>query len=128
MIKYGFVKKLQLDIDSTLKRVEESLNKEGFGIVSKIDMSEKFKEKLDIDFKRYYILGACSPKDAYHAVIAEENIGLLLPCNVIVYDNDKGTTVSIIKPTVAMASVENSDLEKIAPPIEDRLKRVIDSL
>lgn len=128
MIKYGFVKELNLTVDEALDKVEESLKKEGFGIVSRVDMSEKFKDKLDVDFKRYYILGACSPKDAYAAVQAEENIGLLLPCNVILYENNGGTTLSIIKPTVAMASVDNKELEKIAPPIEERLQRVIDSL
>ncbi len=128
MIKYGFEKQLNLDIDTSLQIVTERLKDQGFGIVSKIDMSEKFKEKLGIDYKKYIILGACSPKDAYNSVLAEENIGLLLPCNVILYEKDGGTMVSIIKPTVAMASVVNDELSKIAPLIEERLKKVIDSV
>ncbi|MGL1891833.1 MAG: DUF302 domain-containing protein [Spirochaetaceae bacterium] len=128
MIKYGFEAYLEKDIESSMDFVISKLKEEGFGIVSTVDMSEKFKDKLGIIFKKYFILGACSPQDAYDSVRAEENIGLLLPCNVILFEKDGGTSVSIIKPTVAMSSVENEELNKIAPAIESRLERVIENI
>lgn len=128
MIEYGIVKELDLDIEEALKRVEVVLKEEGFGIVSRVDMDEKFKDKLNIDFKRYIILGACSPRDAYKAVSTEENIGLLLPCNVIIYDNGSGTTVGVINPSVAMSSVKNEELAPIAIEIEGRLNRVLENI
>lgn len=128
MIEYGIIKELSSDVDETLYRVEEVLKTEGLGIVSRVDMDEKFKNKLNIDFRRYVILGACSPKHAYKAVTAEENIGLLLPCNVIVYDNGNGSTVGVIKPSVAMSSVKNEELSPIAVEIEEILNRIIDKI
>lgn len=126
MIEYGTVKELDLDIEDALNRVEEVLKEEGFGIVSRVDMDEKFKNKLNIDFKRYVILGACSPKHAYEAASAEENIGLLLPCNIIVYENGSGSTVGVIKPSVAMSSVNNEKLIPIAIEIEEKLNRIVE--
>ncbi|UCB46777.1 MAG: DUF302 domain-containing protein, partial [Spirochaetota bacterium] len=101
---------------------------EGFGILSSIDVSEKFKEKLDVDFKKYVILGACNPPSAYNAIQIEENIGLMLPCNVIVYEKDGKTVISIIKPTMAMKMINNEQLGKIAEHIEQKLKKVFDSI
>lgn len=128
MIDYGYLKELDLDIDKSLNRVTEVLQTEGFGVVSRVDMDEKFKAKLGIDFRRYIILGVCSPKDAYEAVTAEENIGLLLPCNVIIYERGNGTTVGVIKPSVAMSSVKNEALFNLATDIEKRLQAVVDKL
>jgi len=86
MINYGFTKELTMPFEKAVEAVSEALKKEGFGILTKIDIKEKFKEKLGVDFKKYVILGACNPANAHKAILAEENIGLMLPCNVIVYE------------------------------------------
>jgi uncharacterized protein (DUF302 family) len=128
MIGYGFTKELNLSFDQAIKITTEELKKEGFGIISQIDLKEKFKEKLGIDFKRYIILGACHPASAHNAILAEENIGLMLPCNVIVYEKDGKTVVSIITPTVTMEMIKNEELKKIAESVETKLKKVFDSI
>lgn len=128
MISYGFTKELELSFEKSIEIVTEALKKEGFGILTKIDVKEKLKEKLDIDFKKYVILGACNPTSAHKAILAEENIGLMLPCNVIVYEKEKKTVISIIKPTAAMDMIENEDLRQIAATVETKLKNVFDSI
>ena len=128
MIKYGFVKELDMSFDHAVERVTENLKNHGFGIITTIDIKEKLKEKLGIDFKRYIILGACNPASAHKAIEAEENIGLMLPCNVIVYEKDDKVIVSAIKPTVAMQMIDNAELNKIAEDIETKIKQVIDTL
>jgi len=111
-----------------LDAVIDELKKEGFGLLTKIDVKEKFKEKLGIDFCKYMILGACNPPSAHKAILAEQDIGLMLPCNVVVYEKENKTVVSVIKPTVAMSMIENEELEKIARAVEEQLKRVFDSI
>lgn len=128
MIEYGFTKWLDLDFESAVELVKEQLVHAGFGILTAIDVKQKLEEKLDIDFKKYVILGACDPANACKALMAEETIGLMLPCNVIVYENDGGTTVGVIRPTVTMQMIDNLDLKRIAKDIERRLKNVIDAL
>ena len=128
MINYGFTKELERPFAATVEAVTEALKKEGFGILTKIDVKEKFKEKLGVDFHNYVILGACNPPSAFKAIEAEENIGLMLPCNVIVYEKAGKTSVGIIKPTVAMGMIDNNALKPLALEVETRLKRVIDSL
>lgn len=128
MINYGFTKEVKLPFEEVIAVVTEGLKKEGFGILTKIDVQEKFKEKLGIDFKKYVILGACNPASAHKAIVAEENIGLMLPCNVIVYEKEDKTVVSIIKPTVAMRMIENEELKQIATQVETKLKNVFDSI
>lgn len=128
MINYGFTKEVKLSFEEVIAVVTEVLKKEGFGILTRIDVKEKFKEKLDIDFKKYVILGACNPASAHKAIVAEENIGLMLPCNVIVYEKEDKTVVSIIKPTVAMRMIENEELKQIAGDVETKLKNVFDSI
>lgn len=128
MINYGFTKELNISFEKAIEVVTEALKKEGFGILTRIDVKEKFKEKLGIDFKRYVILGACNPSNAHKAILAEENIGLMLPCNVIVYEKGDKTAVSIIKSTIAMAMVDNEELKQIALNVETRLKSVFDSI
>lgn len=127
-MNYGFVKKVNLTFDDTLTKVKEELKKEGFGILTTIDVKQKFKEKLDIDFPRYLILGACNPPLAHKAISAEWDIGLLLPCNVIVYEKDNSVYIGIMKPTQAMAAVQNEDLGGIATEVEAKLKRVFGNL
>jgi uncharacterized protein (DUF302 family) len=128
MITYGFRKELNVPFDRAVELVTEELRKKGFGILTKIDAKEKFKEKLGIDFKNYVILGACSPSHAHKAILEEEDIGLLLPCNVVVYEQENKTVVCIIKPTTGMGMIDNQALRQIALEVEANLKRVFDSV
>jgi len=128
MINYGFTKEIDASFEDTLDKVSNELEKEGFGILTKINIAEKFKEKLGIDFKKYIILGACNPPSAHKAILAEENIGLMLPCNVVIYERQNKTVVSIIKPKVAMEMIGNVELEQIAFTIEQKLEKVSDSI
>ena len=128
MIEYGFTKWLDMDFESAVELVKEQLAGAGFGILMIIDIKQKLEEKLDIEFKKYVILGACDPANACKALMAEENIGLLLPCNVIVYESDGGATVGVVRPTVAMQMIDNLDLKRIAKDLERRLKSIIDAL
>ncbi len=128
MINYGYTKWLDMDFESAVELVKEQLQNQGFGIMMTIDMKQKFEEKLGIDFRKYVIIGACDATNACKAIMAEENIGLLLPCNVIVYESAGGAVVGAIRPTVAMQMIENLDLHRIAKDVERRLKNVIDSM
>jgi uncharacterized protein (DUF302 family) len=127
MITYGFKKELNLPFDRAVELVTAELKKQGFGILTKIDVKEKFKEKLGIDFQNYVILGACNPPLAHKAILAEEDIGLLLPCNVVLYEKDGKTVLDIIKPSTAMGMIENEALNQIATEVEAKLKEVFDS-
>ena len=128
MINYGFTKEIDASFEETLDKVSNELRKEGFGILTHIDLAEKFKEKLGIEFKKYIILGACNPPSAHKAILIEEDIGLMLPCNVVIYERQNKTVVSIIKPKVAMKMIDNVELEEIASTIEKKLKKVFDSI
>ena len=129
MISYGFLKELNIPFEKAVERVTEELKKEGFGILTTIDVKEKFKEKLGIEFKKYVILGACNPSFAHTSLLGEENIGLLLPCNVIVYENESGNAnVSIIDPLMALGFVGNDDLKGVASEARERLSRVMNKL
>jgi len=128
MINYGFTKELNRSFEKVVETVIQELKNEGFGILTKIDIKEKFKEKLGIDFNKYVILGACNPANAHEAILAEENIGLMLPCNVIVYEKEKGVVVSIVKPTVAMKMIDNEGLKQLAAQVEQQLKKAFDSI
>jgi len=127
-MSYYFSKVLSGTFDDARPRVADALKKEGFGILMEIDIQAKMKEKLGIDFKRYMILGACSPPNAYRALQAEENIGLMLPCNVILYEKDGRVIVSVIRPTVAMQMIQNEELGKTAREVEDQLKSAFDAM
>jgi uncharacterized protein (DUF302 family) len=122
------VKSTDLAFDAALEKVEKELKKEGFRILTSIDAQAKFKEKLNIDFPKYMILGACNPKLAHEAISAEWDIGLLLPCNVIVYEKDSKVWVGVMKPSEAMAIVENEALHELADTVESKLKRVFDGI
>lgn len=124
MINYGFTKEIDKSFDDIKNQIIDELKKEGFGILTEINVKEKFKEKLNIDFKRYEILGACHPKSAFEAILAEENIGLMLPCNVIIYEKDGKTSISIIKPSMAMGMINNNNLKSVAEKVERKLERV----
>jgi len=126
---YYFTKTLATSFDEAIQRVTDALKTEGFGIISEINMHDKFKEKLGIDFKKYRILGACNPGYAYKAVQVEEKIGTMLPCNVIVIDKENGTTeVSAVNPIASMMAIHNPALEPVASEVTDKLRKVIDAL
>ncbi len=125
---YGYSKKVNTDFEDAVKKTREKLSTEGFGVLTEIDVKKTLKTKLDVDYDDYIILGACNPPFAYKALQAEKEIGLLLPCNIIVYRDGGETFVSTILPTVAMSIVQNDALREIAEEVEGKLKRVIDNI
>ncbi len=127
-MQYGFSKTVNLSFDQTVEKVTEELKKEGFGVLTTIDVRETLKKKLDVDFKRYTILGACNPPFAHKALQAEEEIGLLLPCNVIVYEKGSSTVVSAFDPMAMMKVIDNEKMAPIAREVQDRIKRVIERM
>jgi uncharacterized protein (DUF302 family) len=128
MISYGFTKQVGFSFDEAIARVTDALKAEGFSVLHRIDFQEKFKEKLGIDFRKYTILGACNPANAFKAIQAEENIGLLLPCNVIVYEKEGKIAISVIKPLTIMKTIGNNHLCDVAAYVEIMLKRVFDAI
>jgi len=124
-MKYGISKYSERTYDETVSRVTEELKKEGFGVLTTIDVRETLKKKLDVDFPRYVILGACNPPFAHRALQSEEELGLLLPCNVIVYEKGGRTKVAAFDPTAMSQIVENPEMEAISAEIKARLERVI---
>ena len=128
MINYGFTKEIDISYETVIDLVSKALKKEGFGILTEIDVQKKMKEKLGIDMNKYIILGACNPPNAYKAILTEANIGLMLPCNVIVYEKGGKTVLSVIRPTVAMQIVDNLELQKAAQAVEEQLKKAFDAI
>jgi uncharacterized protein (DUF302 family) len=128
MINYGFTKELYVPYETVIELVREALKKEGFGVLTEIDVKKKVKEKLGLEMKKYIILGACHPPYAYKAILAEENIGLILPCNVIVYEKGSKTVLSVIRPTVAMQMIDNIKLKKVAEEVEELLKKAFEAI
>lgn len=128
-MKYYIEKTTEYAFDEAVEKVTEELKKEGFGILSEINIHEKLKEKLGVDFRKYRILGACNPPKAYEALQAENKIGTMLPCNVIVQELDDGKTeVAAVNPVASMQAVGNPELESIANEIRAKLQKVIFSL
>ncbi len=128
MADYGFIKELDTSFETAVEMIKEHLQDAEFGVLMTINIREKLAQKLGIDMENYLILGACHPASAQKAICAEQNIGLMLPCNVIVYERGGKVIVGAIRPTVAMQMIDNPDLKRIAKDIERRLKQVIDSL
>lgn len=128
-MSYYFSKSMEMAFDKAVAKVTEELKKEGFGILTEIDVKETLKKKLNVDFKQYKILGACNPPFAYKALKAEDKIGTMLPCNVIVQGiSDGQVEVSAIDPMASMQAVKNPALQEIAAEIQNKLKKVINSL
>ena len=127
-MKYGYSKKVNLSFNEAINKTKEVLKKEGFGVLTEIDVQATLKNKLNVDFDKYIILGACNPLFAHKSLLAENEIGLLLPCNVIIYLNGGDVYISAILPAVAMGFIENEDLKEIALTIQDKLKKVIDNI
>ncbi len=128
-MSYYFSTTVPLSFDATITKVTEELKKEGFGILTEIDVTSTLKKKLDVDFYNYRILGACNPPFAYKALLAEDKIGTMLPCNVIVQEKTPGKVeVSAVDPMASMQAVENTTLGEIANEIRSRLQKVIKAL
>ena len=128
-MNYYFSKTLDLSFDEAISRVTDELKKEGFGVLTEIDVKATLKKKLDADFRNYRILGACNPPLAHQALQAEPHIGLMLPCNVVVQEGENGQTiVSAIDPVASMQAVENESLGKVAGQVRPKLQKVIESL
>ena len=127
-MNYGMSKEVQESYDDAVARVTGELKKEGFGVLTTIDVRETLQTKLNVDFPRYVILGACNPPSAHRALQAEEQIGLLLPCNVIVYEKGGKTTVSAFDPTAMSELVGNPAIAAVASEVRARLERVIAAL
>ena len=125
---YGFSKTVDLSFEDTINKVTEELKKEGFGVLTTIDVKDTLKNKIDVDFKKYTILGACNPPFAHKALLAEEEIGLLLPCNVIVYEKEGKSAVSFFDPSLMAKVVENETLHPIAEEVRGKLQKVFDSI
>lgn len=126
---YAFGKTVAAPFAETEQRVRDELQQEGFGILSTIDVTAKFREKLQKEFRNYVILGACNPSLAWEAFARELNIGTLLPCNVVVYSADDGSTaVSIMDPTAALALIGNPEVTDLAAKVREKLERVLERL
>lgn len=128
-MSYYFAKRVEGSFDEVIARVTEVLQAEGFGVLTRIDVKETLKKKLNADFRPYVILGACNPPFAYRALQTEERIGLMMPCNVVVQEtNDGGIEVSAVDPVASMAAVPNAALREIAQTVQEKLKKVVESV
>ncbi|MDO8473283.1 MAG: DUF302 domain-containing protein [Dehalococcoidia bacterium] len=125
---FGYRKQVNLSYEAAVQRVRDELKKEGFGVLTEIDVKDTLKKKLDVDFGKYIILGACNPPFAYRALKTEIEIGLAMPCNVIVYEQNGKTFVSATRPTLTMNIVKNEELGGVAAQIEEKLKKVVDAV
>ena len=126
--EYALRVKLDLPYEQAIEKATAALKEEGFGILTEIDVKDTLRKKLNVDFRRYVILGACNPPLAHQALNTELEIGLLLPCNVIVYEEDGGSVVSIVDPITMLGVVDNPALEPIAREARERLERVAEAL
>ncbi len=128
--QYSLTTRLDLPYDEAVDRVREALAAEGFGVLTEIDVKSTFKEKLDVDFRPYIILGACNPPLAHQALSAEADIGLLLPCNVIVYqaDDPDKSVVAAIDPVVQLGVTGNDEVAPLAEEVKSRLVRVLEAI
>ncbi len=125
-MNYYYKKQLNINFEEAIKKTKTALSKKGFGVLTEIDVKKTLKNKLNKDYDNYIILGACNPPFAFSALQLEKEIGLLLPCNVIVYQNNNEVYISTILPTVAMGMVNNLPMADIAKKVEEKLKKVID--
>jgi uncharacterized protein (DUF302 family) len=127
-MNYGITKTIELSYEQAIEKVTEELKKEGFGVLTTIDVKETLKKKLDVDFQKYIILGACNPPFAYEALKAEEQIGLLLPCNFIIYEKEGKTFVSAFNPSVISSISNNEKLKEISVKLNEKINKVLDSI
>ncbi len=129
MMSYYFNKRVNGTFEEVYDRVIDSLKSEGFGVLTEIDVKETLKKKLEVDFRKYKILGACNPHFAYKALQAEDKIGTMLPCSVVVQDSGEGEVeVAAVDPIASMKAVENVNLYDIANQVQEKLKSVVDKI
>lgn len=127
-MSYYFNKVVDMSFEEAIKQVTEELKKEGFGVLTEIDVTGALKKKLNVDFRKYKILGACNPKFAYKALLEEDKIGTMLPCNVIIQQRADGNIeVAAIDPVASMQAVKNENLGEIASQVQSKLKKVIEN-
>ena len=124
-MEYGFSKTVSMSYERAIEKVTAELKKEEFGVLTTIDVQDTLKKKLDVDVEKYIILGACNPPFAYRALQADEHIGLLLPCNVIVYERAGKTTVAIFDPMLMTTMIDNEKIKPIAREARQKLERVL---
>ena len=127
-MEYGFSKIVDQPFEQIVEKVTEELKKVGFGVLTEIDVKDTMKKKLNVDFKKYKILGACNPPIAHKALQIEEELGLLLPCNVIVYEKESKTAVSVFNPMIMSQLIDNKDMLAIAEEVKIKLMTVLDSI
>lgn len=127
IMHYSYNRTIELPFEEAVARTKEALSNNGFGVLTEIDVKATMKKKLDVEYDNYLILGACNPPFAHKALQADKEIGLLLPCNVILYE-DNGVHIATILPTVAMSMVQNESLATIAIDVEEKLKAAIDAV
>ena len=127
--KYAFTTVLDKPYEDAISETRDALKEEGFGVLTEIDVKATLKEKLDVDFRKYVILGACNPKYAHRALSSEIMIGLLLPCNVIVFENDKGgASVSVMDPGIMTKLIDNPEVAEVAKEVREKLDRALKSI
>lgn len=127
-MEYKYKKESELSFEDTILRTKEVLSKEGFGVLTEIDVRATLKTKLGVEYGNYIILGVCNPSLAHQALLVEKEVGLFMPCNVIIYEEDSKNFVSAIMPTVALQAISNPIIEKIAKQAEEKLKKIIDNI
>ncbi len=128
-MNYYYSRKIKGDFEEIMEKVKKELEKEGFGVLTEINVNETFKKKLDVDFRRYHILGACNAPYAYKAIGTEDKIGTMLPCNVILQQiTDDEVEVAAVNPKASMQSVENNELSGIADEIAEKLQKVVQNI
>ncbi len=127
-MEYGFSKKVDMTYEEAVEKVTEELKKEGFGVLTSIDVKDTLKKKINVDFKKYIILGACNPPLAHKALQSEEQLGLLLPCNVIVYEKNSNTMVSFFDPMIMTHLIDNDKLKTVAEEVQSKMKRVYEAV
>ena len=124
-MQYGFSKETTYSFEQAVDKVTEELKKEGFGVLTSIDVKDTLKKKINVDFKKYTILGACNPPLAHQALQVEEELGLLLPCNIVVYEKDEKTVISVFDPNVMAHLIDNPEMKPVAEEVKKKLQKVL---
>ena len=124
-MQYGFSKETTYSFEQAVDKVTEELKKEGFGVLTSIDVKDTLKKKINVDFKKYTILGACNPPLAHQALQVEEELGLLLPCNIVVYEKEEKTVISVFDPNVMAHLIDNPEMKPVAEEVKKKLQKVL---
>ena len=124
-MQYGFSKETTYSFEQVVDKVTEELKKEGFGVLTSIDVKDTLKKKINVDFKKYTILGACNPPLAHQALQVEEELGLLLPCNIVVYEKEEKTVISVFDPNIMAHLIDNPEMKPVAEEVKKKLQKVL---